>query len=312
MFKRPFILWYKRVYISYHCENCMRLLPKAIFLLLSGLILFFSSELSQAVEVVRIDQTKVRLSILPGQTKAGIINVENPSDEPKTVRAYIEDWYYLYPYDGSKEFKPLSTTKLSCGEWISFSPNEFFLPPYAKGKLNYTVKVPQGIEGGHYAVLFFESILGQPSAEGVGVSVAVRVASLFYIEAEGTLKKDVALEKFSVERISKGAPLEILFDLRNNGNVDITASGNYNIMDKRGMVYARGDFNTVYTFPGDSARLSGTWSLPISRGIYDLILTLNLGKAQEEAGLGRGPILVKETSIEVGENGEVLNVGELK
>lgn len=288
MFKRPFIL------------------------LLASLMLFFFSELGLAVEVVRIDQTKVRLSILPGQTKAGIINVENSSAEPKTVRIYLEDWYYSFPYDGSKEFKPFNTTKLSCGEWISFSPAELFLPPYAKQKINYTVKVPQGVEGGHYAVLFFESILGQPSAEGVGVSVAVRVASLFYIEAEGTLKKDVALEKFSVERKSKVTPLKIDFELRNNGNVDITAGGNYNIMDKNGMVYARGDFNTVYTFPGDSARLSATWSLPISRGIYDLILTLNLGKAQEEAGLGRGPILVKETSIEVGENGEVLNVGELK
>lgn len=285
---------------------------RTFILLLSGIILFLFPVLSQAVEIVRINQTKVRLSILPGQTKTGVINIENPSDEPKTIRVYIEDWQYLPPYDGSKEFKPLGTTKLSCGEWISFSPNEFFLAPYAKGKLNYTVKVPQGAEGGHYAVLFFESILGQPSTEGVGVSVAVRVASLFYIEAEATLKKDVALEKFSVERKSKATPLKIDFELRNNGNVDITAGGNYNIMDKNGMVYARGDFNTGYTFPGDTARLSGTWNLPIARGIYDLVLTLDLGKAQEEANLGRGPILVKETTIEIGENGELLKVGELK
>jgi hypothetical protein len=285
---------------------------KTQILLLAGLMLFLFSGASQAVEVVRLDKTKIRLSIPLGQTKVGVINVENPSEEPKTVRVYFEDWYYLAPYDGSKDFKPRATTRLSCADWIDFSPAEILLPPYGKQKINYTVKVPQGVEGGHYAVLFFESLLGQPEAEGVGVSVAVRVATLFYIEAEGTLKKDVSLEKFSVQRNSKEAPLKIGFNLKNNGNVDITASGNYNIMDKKGMVYARGDFNTVYTFPGDSAELSATWSLPISKGTYDLILTLDLGKAQEEANLGRGPVFVKETSIEIGDNGEIIKAGELK
>ena len=94
--------------------------------------------------------------------------------------------------------------------------------------------------------------------------------------------------------------------------MDITAGGNFDIIDKKGMVFGRGEMNALYTLPGDSAKFSGSWSLPIPKGVYDLVLTLNLGKAQEELNLGRGEILVKETEIEIDDNGQVIRTGELK
>jgi len=274
--------------------------------------LSFFSSLAQAVEVVRVDKTKIRVSVPAGKTKVGTINIENPSEEPKTVRVYLNDWAYVPPFDGSKQFGPVDTTQYSGSNWIIFSPAEVLLGPYGKSKINYTVKVPEGAQGGHYSLMFFESNLGKSDSEGVGVNVAVRIATLFYIEAEGTIKKEGALNNFSIERKSKEALLNIALDLKNTGNLDITASGDFNIIDKKGMVFGRGAFNTVYTFPGDIAKLTASWSLPIPKGIYDLVLTLDLGKAQEELNLGRGEILVKETEIEFDDNGRVIRAGELK
>jgi hypothetical protein len=294
------------------------LFKKSVCLFLFFIALGFFSGLVYAVEVVRVDKSKNRLTIAPGQSKIGDIMVENPTDESKIVHVYLEDWYYVPPFDGAKEFKPTGTTKLSAAGWITFSPSELVLLPFGKQKINYTVKVPPEATGGHYAVLFFESLISQPiseadlKTENVGVNLAVRLASLFYIEAEGTLKKDVSLINLFATRVSEDKPLNLGLEIKNNGNVDMTAGGNFNIIDKKGMVYSRGEFNNVYTFPGDSGKLSASWSLPIPKGTYDLVITLDLGKAQEELNLGRGQTLVKETEIEIGNNGEVTRIGELK
>jgi hypothetical protein len=83
-------------------------------------------------------------------------------------------------------------------------------------------------------------------------------------------------------------------------------------MDKAGLIYARGEFNEIYTFPQDAAKLKAAWKEAIPQGSYDLVLTLNLGKGLEEKNFGRGPVLTKETELSIGADGEVLSVGELE
>ncbi|MDD4954372.1 MAG: hypothetical protein PHG40_05665, partial [Candidatus Omnitrophica bacterium] len=79
-----------------------------------------------------------------------------------------------------------------------------------------------------------------------------------------------------------------------------------------GIVYARGEFNSIYILLGDKAPISASWSQPLSPGKYDLVLTLNLGKSLEETSSGRGPIITKEADLEIGSNTEVISVGQLK
>ena len=94
--------------------------------------------------------------------------------------------------------------------------------------------------------------------------------------------------------------------------MDITAGGTFNIIDNKGMVYARGEFEKVYTFPKDKGKLIAKWKEPLPQGYYDLVLTLDLGKAEEELGLGRGPVYTKEADLKIGSGGKITKVGEIR
>lgn len=257
---------------------------------LATLLLIISSSVEAEV-MMRIDQPKVRLSVPPGRAQEGTIRVENPSGEEVKVRVYVEDWVYTPAQDGTKVFKPPGTTPLSCARWISFHPAEFTVPPYGRQVVSYTIDVPLGAKGGHYAVLFFETLLGEMAGEeGVRVLIAGRIGSLFYIEPLGTIEREARIGNLSLTREGKDEPLEIEIDFKNIGNVEITTKAAFNIIDREGLVFARAESNEVYTLPDDEARLLARWPEDIPAGIYDLVITLDLG--------GLEP-LVKEAQIKV-------------
>lgn len=280
-----------------------------IFFLTLGIFLSYAS--SEAVGIIRVTPVKIRLITPAGSSKTGQIDVENPTEQTKYIKAYLEDWYYLPASDGSKDFKPAGTTDLSCAKWISFVPAEFDLPPYGRQTINYTVNIPPDASGGHYAILFIENSPPKGS-EDAGIGLTIRVGSLFYIEPEGTIQRTAELGNLRLGRTPDRKKLNIKIDFKNTGNTDITCGGNFNIIDKRGMVVARGEFEPVYTFGGQDAALSGAWTSTIPKGKYDLVLTFDLGKALEETNTGRGPVILKEAEIEIGDYGDILKAGQLK
>ncbi len=291
-------------------------LKKASMVFFLFLVFVFRAEASQ----IGLDKSKVRLIIPPEGSQAGEIKIDNFSEETVNVKVYLEDWVYQNSQDGQKDFFPKGSQVLSCSDWISLSPVELTLPPFGKQSVNYVVKVPAQAQGGHYSVMFFETSIGkydpgksaEAEARSVGINVSVRIGALFYVEVKDTIKKDVQLSNLSVTGNSQDNPLAIDLDLKNTGNVDVTTMPFFHIMDKQGMVYARAEFNEVYTMPGDNAKLTAKWPKQISPGVYDLVLTFNLDKANEEAGRRRGPALVKEAELEIGQDGQIKKAGELK
>ncbi|MCM8800198.1 MAG: hypothetical protein NC900_05705 [Candidatus Omnitrophica bacterium] len=259
---------------------------------------------------IRLDRAKIRLNILPGNSFSGQINIENPSSEPVEIKAYLQDWCYTKAGDGTKEFYSAGATEFSCASWISFSPTEFLIPAFGQKTINYTVKVPSEAKGTHFAVLFFETT-PQASEPEVGMMIKVRVGALFYIEAKGTTQRKAELDNFHLTQDTK-KNLIIETDLLNIGNVDLVCEGTYHIIDKKGMVIARGEFNKAYTFPQDKVNLKATCKQIFNEGLYDIILTLDLGKAHQEQGFSGGPVLVKEVEFEIDEEGNIKRVGELR
>jgi hypothetical protein len=282
---------------------------KRLFCILS--LLAFATVAEAAT--VRINPTKIRLIIPPGESRSGTIEVDNPSDESIIVKSYLEDWAYTPKHDGTKSFYPAGTTSFSAGNWVSISLNEFVIPAFGRQSVNFTVRVPEDASGGHYAVLFFESLLAKPTLkENAELGVIVRIGSLFYIEPEGKARRAAEISDFSLKQSSGRSALEMELALKNAGSVDLMCAGTFHIMDRQGMIFARKELGNIYLFPQDEAKLNATWEGSLSKGKYSLVITIDIGKAQEEAKLGRGPVIIKEAELEIGGGGEVVRVGELK
>ena len=273
-------------------------------------LLFLSTAGFLEASTLRIDQTKIRLFIPPGQAKSGAITVDNPTDRVLTVKVYAEDWVYASAQDGTKEFMVAGTGPFSGAQWIIFVPSEFTLPPFGRQTINYTVKVPADAMGGHYAVLFFETS-GAGLEEGVGVNLLVRIGTIFYIEPEGTIRRSCEINDLKVAKID-GESLAISLNFKNNGNVDITGKTTFDLIDKNGLVYARGAFNEVYAQPQDTAKLNAAWKDPIPPGTYDLVITLDLSKQQGETGAIKTLVLTREAEITIGKDGRIVKVGQLQ
>ncbi|MCX7661728.1 MAG: hypothetical protein N2Z79_03490 [Candidatus Omnitrophica bacterium] len=297
----------------------MKFKKKSQILFWEGIIILFYGIVFAQELSFRIEPSTLKLSIPAGKTYSGTVRVYNQKNHPLNIKVYLEDFKYTQAQDGSKDFFPKGTTPFSCAEGLSFSPSKLFIPALGTNQISYTIKVPSEAEGARFGVLFFEVPLEEtssqiPSLETMSstVKVNIRLGLLLFIEVKDKILRQAEISNLSIKKEHSNKNLIINLDFKNTGNTYLTSKGSYYIMDKQGFIYARGEFNNLYTFPGDLAKLNATWKEALPKGKYDLVLSIDIGKAQEEANLGRGPVLVKEAELEIDDNGEVLKVGELR
>jgi len=240
---------------------------------------------------IRISTPKIELEVEPGTTYSGELGIENPDAEDVKVHMYVEDWEYAPGGTGEKKFSPAGTLPLSCSKWITFSPVDETLPPYGRMTERYTIQVPPDAKGGHYSVLFFETILGsQQNEEGVNVLVAGRIGALFFLRVKDASTRSGELVSVKVEPPQGSKPMQITSEFHNTGNIDITLGGNFLVMDSEGKVLARGDLAKIYTLPGSTETRTTQWVGRLPKGQHELLLTYDLGG---------GKNLVKDETLSV-------------
>lgn len=255
-----------------------------------GVALFFFLNVEAFAFTLGTDAPKLRLSIKPGETKAGAIQVNNSGNKAVKVKAYLSDWVYKPEGDGNKNFLPPGTTPLSCAKWVNLNPTEFELYPDETRSVNYLISVPKDASGGHYAVIFFESDMGVQEIKGSQVKVRGRVGSLIYIESEGHVERKGEITDLKILPPQGGNPLMIEVSFANEGNVDLTAVGTFHVIDPKGNIYARDKLAEMYTLPGDKVKAVTKWSGTLQKGDYDVVLTYDLGNNQT---------IVKEAKLEI-------------
>jgi hypothetical protein len=241
------------------------------------LILVFLSAASAFGFSVNVGPPSVYAVSKAGETTSGNIFVENNSDFPITVNAYTEDW--LYAPDGSKNFLPAGSTKLSCSNWITVFPSTLTLEPKTRQDVTYSINVPANSTGGHYSVIFFESKLGERKGEieGSTVMLAARIGTIVYHSTEGVFNQKGEISNFITSMSDPDKPLLVSFALKNLGDVYLGADGTAVIFDSSGSLVAREKVNKVNTLPGDEVKGKVSFLSGLPEGSYKLVLTLDYG-----------------------------------
>jgi len=235
-----------------------------------------------------IEQAKVNLQVAGGEHLNGSLLVHNTSADPLSIKVYWEDFEYKAPYDGTKNFLPAGTAPGSANQWVTFSPQVFTIPGFAQQNIDYSVAIPNGIQEGHYGVLFFErSSLGKINNDEV--NLVTRIGTLFFIEPTKK-NKSAVIQDISI----KGNGLSATFV--NQGNVILIPHTTFYIMQNGGLVFERGDSKKLYVPMGVSAPLNIVFKDKLKPGQYTVVINSDLDE---------GDVVVKEVALTVDDGGQI-------
>jgi len=241
-----------------------------------------------------IDKPRVEITAPAGTTNSGFINVRNKGQSPISVQATIEDW--IYDENNKRQFRPPGSTSYSCAEWIFITPQNATIPPGGNLDFNYNIKIPEDAEGGKYAVMFFESSgVEDPAFEGMGVKLVGRIGSMVYLEIEGRTKKEGSIQSLELTPPHENKPLTLTYTFKNEGNAFIGFKSILNILNKEGVTIGFAESEKGKgTLPGDAREDSIKWFGSITKGKYDVILTVDMGEDV--------PPIVRQETIEIKED----------
>ena len=261
---------------------------RKIFLISIFLLCYFLACISSAHAFsLNLNPPSIRLTVGTGESTSGKITLENRGDLKLSVKAYVEDW--VYAKDGSKDFKEAGSTPYSCAKWIKLSQEKFDLNPKEIKEIEYTLTVPKDATGGHYAVIFFESLIEQAKAQvqaapagGQGVAVAGRIGTIVYHETKGLVNKKGSILDLKASGYEKAKPLRVELTFKNEGNTQLQADGKLSLLDSSGNKVAETEVRRIYSLPGDPAGKELVFSkIELKKGRYILKGALEYGGAEK-------------------------------
>lgn len=216
-----------------------------------------------------MEKSRIHLTVTPGETVVDSMTIHNTGNVAADVKVYWQDFIYLPPFNGKKNFSQPGTSEYSMAEWISYSPQLLTLPPQSKRGINFTIKVPEDAKGGHYGVLFFEQGLGTGTTT-TGVNIITRLGSLFFVE---TINRDKTSKIDNIrfeEKFLKGS-------FTNEGDIFLFPKGIYYLINQDGVAAERGELDKIYLTPGNTADFKIYISDEVAEGDYTAVITLDLG-----------------------------------
>lgn len=241
------------------------------------------ADISHAV-TLRTQTPLIHLTLKPGQTYTGNIDLTNPGEEVIVVKVYLEDWVYKENGTGEKQFSPLDAEPKakSAGGWMTFNPVELTAAPFSTSGVSYTIRVPEsGVAGTYHAVMFFETAVGQGvDQNGAAVAVSARLGSIIVIDVEGQSEKRGTVHSITITPPSGNKPAKFAALFENTGSSDVILKGNFMIMDPHWEVVGRGETVPIYTQSGYKLERESEWAGKLAAGLYKVLFTFELGDGQ--------------------------------
>ena len=256
-----------------------------IFMGLAALVLLTSPALAQ----IAISPGSMDMLVPEGSHALPSITVSNDSDKPMDFEVKLAG--YGQGTSGSTEVLEPDTNPLSGVSYVSFDPAEFALEPGESQEIKLTVSIPQGIDGGRYAVVL---VIATPGGDQPITTIS-RMGILVKLTVAGSqLVQQGSIEFIGSEPVESGEPIPIKVTYANEGNVHYEVQSSITIFDAHGDVLDVARTSWAVVIPGYSRELVAEWipGSDLDPGTYD---------AQASVYLEDGTLLDEaEGSFEVG------------
>ena len=230
-----------------------------------------------------VDPARVQVSVAAGKRRGQMLTVRNEKpDASMHLTVYVQDVVFLP--DGTHEFPPPASTEWSCANWVEVVPKELEIPAKSSKDVRVSVTVPEGVTGGHYAMIFFET---GPSYTEQGIGVNFRVGALVEAVVPGTERYDAKLKAIAFK-----PPSGAVVDLFNDGNLLIRPAGLVKVFDPLGKKVRQVQLNpnNLGILPKTLRTFSVQLEEPLPKGNYQL---------KAEVDYGARTLIVGERSFEV-------------
>lgn len=197
----------------------------------------------------------------PGDKKDGRIVLRNTADTPQEVRVYQTD--YTFRCDGTNAYDKPGACNRSNGPWITFSPQQFTVPPKETSTVYYTVQVPRDdkLTGTYWSMLMVEPVmLAPPPVKGeqgkvkVGLQTVIRYGVQIVTNIGGTGKREARF--VDKQLVASDGKRFLQLDLENTGDRWLRPTIWAEVFDDKGARAGRFECGRTRIYPGCSTRNS--------------------------------------------------------
>lgn len=243
---------------------------------LLAVVLLTSAVLAQ----LSISPDSIDVQVNIGENSLPSVNVKNGSEKPTDFEVSLAG--YGQGIHGSTEILEPDSNPLSAVPYIKFDPAEFHLEPGETQDVDLSASIPQGTEGGRYAILL---ITTNPTGEGaikivsrLGVLIRLTIAGS-HLEREGSTK---TIQLGEIEP-NKFIPIEVTY--ANEGNVHYKVQSEVTISDAQEHTLGTLQSKSHVVLPGYSRELLAEWipASDLQPGIYTVAATITLEDGTELA-----------------------------
>ncbi len=223
---------------------------------------------------------------MPGETKTGIINVDNKGSAVASIMAYITD--VAMERNGNVTFPEGGSLTYSCEPWLLVNPEQFRLAQGASQQVRYTLKVPRDASGTYLACVFVQT-KPEDRPFATGSAISARVGSMIIVNVTGTGSKAAELFSLGTRRTKDGRQDQLELGIRNKGNVLLRPTGTIEIKSEAGWTVDKVAFNQdkQAVLPLSERLYPIAISPNVEPGVYRLIATIDYGGRELLAGESR-------------------------
>ncbi|MDR1114534.1 MAG: hypothetical protein LBL50_05530 [Candidatus Margulisbacteria bacterium] len=213
--------------------------------------ILFMCGLASALTTISIDRPSIFLETERGSAVTHKINLTNRNNTDLKLLVYANDW--IYTAKGGKEFLEPGGSQFSCADWLTLEAESIVVPANSTAPFSFTLRTPADAEGGHQAVIFFETDLPGTA----NIRYGARVGSLIYQKTRKHTED--FLDTLGLKTAKRNGVYTYDIGLRNSGNAWNSAHG-FVALVVDGEPLEEVELFTRGLLPDDTVRYNGIFS----------------------------------------------------